>query len=158
MPTDDDRPLFAERLWPSPGIWVVTTGFGAALGLIPAAVSGTAAVVVAAVGVVAVAVLMVAGTPTVTLTRARLSAGRASIPVELVSGVQTLDAAAMRQARGVRLDARAYLCLRGWLPQGVKVVLDDPEDPTPYWLISSRRPEAFAAAFTTASGRLRPPG
>ena len=27
------------------------------------------------------------------------------------------------------------------------VVLDDPEDPTPYWLVSSRRPEKVLAAL-----------
>ena len=29
----------------------------------------------------------------------------------------------------------------------VLVVLDDPEDPTPYWLVSSRRPEKVLAAL-----------
>jgi hypothetical protein len=58
-----------------------------------------------------------------------------------------LDAESMRAARGRSLDARAYLCIRGWLPQGVKVTLRDPADPTPYWLISSRRPDDFVSAL-----------
>jgi hypothetical protein len=29
----------------------------------------------------------------------------------------------------------------------VLVVLDDPEDPTPYWLISTRHPERVLAAL-----------
>ena len=53
----------------------------------------------------------------------------------------------MRQAHGPRLDARAYLCLRGWIPTGVRIALADPQDPTPYWLLSTRRPEALAAAL-----------
>jgi hypothetical protein len=32
----------------------------------------------------------------------------------------------------------------------VKVLLDDPDDPTPYWLISSRHPRQLAAAVTGA--------
>jgi hypothetical protein len=60
----------------------------------------------------------------------------------------------MRQARGIRLDARAYLCIRGWLPAGARVILDDPEDPTPYWLVSSRRPEALARAVRATMDRV----
>jgi hypothetical protein len=29
----------------------------------------------------------------------------------------------------------------------VRVELTDPEDPTPYWLVSSRRPDALARAL-----------
>jgi hypothetical protein len=57
----------------------------------------------------------------------------------------------MRRARGPRLDARAYLCLRGWVAGGVRVTLNDPADPTPYWLVSSTDPTALARAITTAT-------
>ena len=30
----------------------------------------------------------------------------------------------------------------------VLIVLDDPEDPTPYWLVSTRRPAELAALLT----------
>ncbi len=48
----------------------------------------------------------------------------------------------------MRLDARAWLLLRGWIPGVVRVRLDDPDDPTPYWLVSSRHPRRLAAALT----------
>jgi hypothetical protein len=31
----------------------------------------------------------------------------------------------------------------------VLLVLDDPDDPTPYWLISARRPDKVLAAIAT---------
>ena len=34
------------------------------------------------------------------------------------------------------------------------IVLDDPEDPTPYWLVSSRQPETLAASLRSATARL----
>jgi hypothetical protein len=92
----------------------------------------------------------------VSVTTETFVAGRAKVPVSLVSGIEELDPGQMRQARGVRLDARAYLCIRGWLPVGVKVFLADPEDPTPYWLISSRRPEALASALRATIDRVSP--
>ena len=89
-------------------------------------------------------------------------AGRARIPVGLLGPVRELDAAQMRALRGPRADARAYLCQRGWIPAGVAVVIDDPADPAPYWLLSSRRPGRLAAALRTAidadAGRPPPAG
>ena len=77
-------------------------------------------------------------------------AGRARIPVALLGAPEALDAEAMRQARGPGLDARAYLCLRGWISAGVRVPVLDPRDPAPYWLVSSRRPEDLAEALRRA--------
>jgi len=154
MPSDAEQAVYSERLWPSPGIWAATMGFGAGLGLIPAPVSAQAALIVAVVGLVGLVTLLLVTTPAVTVTADTFAAGRAKVPLTMVSGIEELDPAQMRQARGVRLDARAYLCIRGWLPAGVKVVLADPEDPTPYWIVSSRRPEALVTAVRAALNRV----
>jgi hypothetical protein len=154
MPSDAEQLVYSERLWPTPGIWAATIGFGAAFGLIPAPVSTQAAVTVAVLGIVVLITLLVITTPTLTVTADTFVAGRAKVPVALVAGVEELDPGQMRQARGVRLDARAYLCIRGWLPAGAKVVLNDPEDPTPYWLVSSRRPEALVRAVRATIDRV----
>ena len=57
-------------------------------------------------------------------------------------------------AQQVEADARAFLLLRPYVKTAVRVDLEDPADPTPYWLLSSRRPEALAAALAGATGRL----
>lgn len=152
MPTDAEQAVYSERLWPSPGIWAATIAFGAGLGLIPAPVSVEAAVITGILGVVACITLLVVTTPTLAVTAETFVAGRARVPVSVVARIEALDPAQMQQARGIQLDARAYLCIRGWLPAGARVVLDDPEDPTPYWIISSRRPEALAKALSAAIG------
>jgi Protein of unknown function (DUF3093) len=154
--SDEDPVVFFERLWPSPGIWTATVAFGAALGLIPAPINVTVAVVVSIVGIVSFITLLVLTTPILVLTQSHFAAGRARLPVGLLSGVEVLDSEQMRQARGVGLDARAYLCIRPWLPIGARVILNDPEDPTPYWLVSSRRPEALAAAVSAGIARNQP--
>jgi len=157
MPSDADQANYSERLWPSPGIWAATIGFGAALGLILVPVDKTAAVIFGVLGVVGFVTLLVLTTPSLVVTDEYLSAGRARMPISVVAAVEILDADQMRRARGTGLDARAYLCLRGWLPLGGRVVLDDPEDPTPYWLVSTRRPAAFAAAVSSHLGQLPRP-
>lgn len=74
-------------------------------------------------------------------------AGRAHIPVRLLGVPVALDAAASRRLAGVDADARAYLLLRPYVARAVHVPVQDPADPTPYWLVSSRHPEALAAAL-----------
>jgi hypothetical protein len=158
MSEDVVRPRFAESLRPSPGVWAATAGFGAALGLILGPVSTAAAVIVGAVSIVMLVTLMAITTPRLVVTDNTFRAGRATLPLKVVTGVEALGAEEMRKARGVDADARAFLCIRGWLPIGVRVRLDDPEDPTPYWLVSSRRPEALAAAIRAGITRTGRPG
>ena len=157
MPSDADQAIFSERLWPSPGIWTATISFGAALGLIPGPINTRIAVATGIFGAIGLVILLVLTTPSLTLTDDYLIAGRARVPLDVIGQAEVLDAEQMRQARGITLDARAYLCLRGWLPVGVRVPLDDPEDPTPYWLISSRRPAALAAAISSRTAGVQTP-
>ena len=137
---------FRERLWPTPGVWIGMGLFGAAFGIIPAPVNHTAGWVTAGVGLVVLLTLAAINPPTINVGDGTLQAGRARLPLRVVSGVDVLDVEAMRLARGRQLDARAFLCLRGWVHTGVRVHLADPEDPAPYWLLSSRRPEELARA------------
>jgi len=153
MGSEPEQVLFSERLWPSPGIWTATAGFGAALGLIPAPIDTGVAVVVGVLGVIGLVTALTVTTPLLILTPAHFRAGRAVVPARFLGPVEVQDDEQMRQARGRGLDARAYLCLRGWLPAGAKVMLTDPDDPTPYWLVSSRRPEALAAAVSDLISR-----
>jgi hypothetical protein len=68
--------------------------------------------------------------------------------VDLLGEVTTMDDAdQMRTALGPALDARAFVCLRAWARTGVRVDLQDPLDPTPYWLLSTRRPQELADAL-----------
>lgn len=78
------------------------------------------------------------------------NAGRAQIQVSFLSAPTPLDAEATRRLAGVDADARAYLLLRPYLRRAVRVDVRDPDDPTPYWLISTRRPEELSAALSTA--------
>jgi hypothetical protein len=93
------------------------------------------------------------GQPRVSTDPDGFSAGRALLPYRHVGLVEALDAAATRRLLGVEADARAYLLVRGYCRTAVKVMVDDPADPTPYWLVSSRRPEALAASLSARAVR-----
>jgi hypothetical protein len=86
------------------------------------------------------------GAARVAVSDGQLRAGRAHIPLGLCGAVEVLDADRTRRAGGAEADARAYLLLRPYIATAVRVAIDDPNDPVPYWLLSSRRPDRLAAA------------
>ena len=79
----------------------------------------------------------------------------ARLPVRYVSQVGVLTGEAKREALGPRADPYAFVVQRPWLRGAVLVVLDDPADPTPYWVVSARRPARLAAALQEAAAAAR---
>jgi DUF3093 family protein len=65
----------------------------------------------------------------------------AHIPLTQVSGVVALDPATLRLVVGREGDPAAFVSIRPWVGPGVQLWLDDPEDPTPYWVVSTRHPQ-----------------
>lgn len=76
-----------------------------------------------------------------------LCAGLAHLPVGVIAKSAEVPPSAKSSALGRQLDPAAYVVHRAWIGPMVLVVLDDPEDPTPYWLISCRRPDRVLAAL-----------
>lgn len=76
-----------------------------------------------------------------------LRAGQAHLPMSVVRRSAEIPRSAKSAALGRQLDPAAYVLHRGWVGPMVLVVLDDPEDPTPYWLVSCRRPDRVLAAL-----------
>lgn len=79
---------------------------------------------------------------------AQLWAGPAHLPVSVVQRCAAVPKSAKSAAMGRQLDPAAYVLHRSWVGPMVLVVLDDPDDPTPYWLVSSRHPERVLAALS----------
>jgi hypothetical protein len=74
----------------------------------------------------------------------------AHIPLREVSGVVALDAATLRRVIGREGDPAAFISIRPWIGPGVQLWVDDPEDPTPYWVVSSRHPRQVVEAVRAA--------
>lgn len=79
----------------------------------------------------------------------------ARLPVEFISGVVALDAAGKREALGVGAHPLAFVVQRAWIGTAVQVLLDDPADPTPFWVVSTRHPVELATALLEVSRRAR---
>lgn len=76
--------------------------------------------------------------------------GRAHIESRYIAEIIELDKEKMRYERGTGLDPRAFLALRFWVPTGVKLVIKDERDPTPYWLFSTRRGSEIRRALAAS--------
>jgi len=76
-----------------------------------------------------------------------LWAGQAHLPLSVVARSAAVPRSAKSAALGRQLDPAAYVLHRTWVGPMVLVVLDDPEDPTPYWLVSSRHPDRVLSAL-----------
>ena len=150
---DTERPLYTERLRAPVSWWVVVLVLLATLAFaIGVPLGPVAGVLTMLGGTVAVAWLLTAAAARVEVRDGVLVAGRARLPLSVVASVTVLDEPAARALRGPGADARAYLLLRPWVSTAVQVDLADPDDPTPYWYVATRRPPALAAALAVAGG------
>ena len=143
-------PSYRERLWPGLLGWSGVIGFGVFMVIAVLPVRPAAALVAGAITLVAGLVVAVRTSPVVEVRGGELRAGAAHIPVRLVADPIALDRDEVRARLGPGSDARTHMCLRAWIPGAVEVRVVDPEDPTPTWLISSRRPAQRVAALTAA--------
>ncbi len=164
-PTDGEAgpqrpgPVHQERLTPAGWVWASALPVAGSSGLVVLSTLGArGALAVAAVAVLLAGWGLLRSSAVVSVEDGVLRAGRAHIEVSYLGAVRELDADQVRLLRGPRADARAYVCQRGWVPCGVAVEIDDPDDPAPYWLISSRHPKRLARALRAAAATASPAG
>jgi hypothetical protein len=143
--------LFRERLtvplawWVLAGLLTVTMLVVVGFYTSPAWGFGVAALTLGAA-----VVLFVSTATLITVDRDALRVGRAVIERPYLGRCTPLDAAATERRAGVDADARAHLVLKPYVATAVEIELDDPADPVPYWLVSTRRPARLAAALAAA--------
>jgi hypothetical protein len=83
----------------------------------------------------------------IVITQDELRAGSFRIPRSVIAAAKAIAPEQLRHELGPGLDARARLAIRGDLKQAVRIELSDPQDPTPYVLISTRNPAGLVSAL-----------
>lgn len=147
---------YHERLRVPASWWVIglffavsfATAVGFALGPVVSLAGGGLATAVVAGG------LLWYGGKQIVVDQTSLRVGDYRIEAEYLGQVRTHGATSTRARLGREADRRALLVLRGYLPASVEVTIDDPADPHPYWLVSTRRPDELAAALTELRDRM----
>ncbi len=144
------QPTYSERLWVPLWWWLVGVGIAALLALeVDRGIGRTPALVTLVVLIPLVAwVLLWLSRFRVEVRDGELWAGQAHLPREVIARSALVPKTAKSAALGRQLDPAAYVQHRAWVGPMVLVVLDDPDDPTPYWLVSTRHPDRLLAALS----------
>ena len=142
--------LYREQIWPSLWVFVSTALVIPASLLVFLPINFFAGVVIAVVLYGAIVAVLVATSPIISVSPGELVAGRARVPVDLISTVSAFEGEEATLQRGRLLDTRAWLLIRGWVSPVVRIELSDESDPTPYWIVSTRTPVALVAAIASA--------
>lgn len=145
--TSPTTAIYTEKLWPNFWGWVIVLGLSGAGILVFIPISPLAGYIAFFVLLLGQTAILVASTPTISVTPDSLQVGRAHIEREFVGDVSVYHGEEATAQRGIKLNGLAYLCIRGWIKPVVKIEITDPADRTPYWLTSSRNPEHLAAAL-----------
>ena len=146
---------YRERLTPRWWAWLlafclmlmVAIAYGAAFG-------ATVGWSLAGGGALLVIFLLLLTAPRLEVTDEYLVVDDARLPLRSIASAAAVSSVEMRDLRGPGADARLFIALRPWSAgAGVYVQLDDPEDPHPAWLFTSRHPDRLAAAITATMDR-----
>lgn len=138
--------LFRERLYAAPWLFLATALIMPACLGVFWPINRTVGIVLAIVMYAVIVALLIGFSPVLEVTDAEFRAGRANIEREYIGRVESFSGTEASLERGRRLDARAWLLLRGSLPV-VKVPITDAADPVPYWIVSTRRPHELASVL-----------
>lgn len=141
--------LFRERLWPTPWLFVAGLLFIPAVLLMLAPISVPLAIPASAVVYLLFCAFLFATSPVLTVTPDSLQAGRATIARSFIGSAQPLSAEKTKKLLSFESDARAHLVIRSWIARSVQVEITDKNDPTPYWLLSTRKPEELAEVLNS---------
>lgn len=78
--------------------------------------------------------------PVILVSEDRLSVNKARIQIAEIAKTVAIDRNEAFEERTSRLDSRAYLVIKSSVPTYLKIFLkSNPDDQTPYWLVSTRR-------------------
>lgn len=140
--------IYRERLWASAWLYVAMALVIPASLLVFWPINPSVGVGVAIALYSGCVAILLFSSPAIEVTDQDFVAGGARIPRTFIGAVQSYREPEATLQRGQKLDARAWLLIRGWVSPVVKIENLDPHDPTPYWLVSSRRPEQLEAALS----------
>lgn len=107
-------------------------------------IDATLALPVASLCTLAFIAVIVNSSPVITVDQKVLTAKGATIETKFLGKAEVVPKEEIFREMGPQLDARAWLSIQASVKGLVKIQIEDPEDPTPYWLVSTRRPEVLS--------------
>lgn len=92
--------------------------------------------------------MLVLNAPVILVAKGALTVRKARIDTSEISKIEVIERNEAFEERTSKLDSRAYVLIKSSVPTYVKIFLkSNPDDQTPYWLISTRHPDELRKAL-----------
>jgi hypothetical protein len=139
-----ERALYSERVLPNfgtfaavfvllPSTLIIAEPFDVFIGL-----------VIGVLSVGTIWALLIFRAPKIVVSKTELWVGKVAISRDLIGDNQVIPKEEIFAERGPKLDPAAHKVFQGTVKTAIKIRITDPDDPTPYWLVSTRNPVKLA--------------
>lgn len=145
----DEQVIFRERVLPGaisflplliiyPTFWLTLAPFNPLLGSIAGGIVTFLCLV-----------LMVVNSPIVSISNRWVRVGKAAIDPSYIGHARVITPQNRRSETGISLDARAFIRLQPSVKGLIRLEIEDPKDPVPYWLFSSSQANQFVECLNS---------
>lgn len=148
--TKNYKELYCEKLWPTFWVWVITISGSIIFGIAFIPINTNFAYISICAFITISISFLIKTTPKITVTEQKLFVGKAQIDIKNLAEITNFEGEKAQEQKTTKLNALAYLCIRGWIKNVVKINIIDTSDPTPYWLISSKNSKKLTTAIIQA--------
>lgn len=142
------KPRYSERVVPNLGTFAAVLVLLPSTTIIAEPFDFRVGVVIGLAGVLGLWSLLYFKAPYIVVTDSDLSVGKVCIPRQFIGKPAVIERDEIFRERGPNLDPAAYKVFQGTVKTALRIPLEDPEDPTPYWLVSTRKPQKLLEALT----------
>lgn len=149
MSADSKPKTYFEQISWGIWVWLFMALICASIYLaIWAPLGNTAAIVITVISIIGFYFLSLKMQTTTFIQGGYLYVNQAKIDLKYIKSATALNEGEFKRAAGVDADPAAFIAMNFWVKTGVKVALHDKNDPTPYWLISSRKATELVKALS----------
>jgi hypothetical protein len=143
-PEKPESPLYKERVLPNLGTFAAVSALLPSIAIISEPFDIRIGMATGVLAVVTIWTLLIVRAPKIELSKLELKVGRVTILRNLLGEAEVITKSQIFLERGPKLDPGAHKVFQGSVKTAIKIPIADPEDPTPYWLISTRNPIELA--------------
>jgi hypothetical protein len=143
-PGKPKSPLYKERVLPSFGTFAAIFALFPSIAIVSEPFDIRIGLAIGVGAVLAIWALLIFRAPKIELSELELKVDRVSILRTLIGEAEVISKEGIFLERGPNLNPGAHKVFQGSVKKAIKIPITDAEDPTPYWLISTRNPDKLA--------------
>jgi Protein of unknown function (DUF3093) len=136
--------VYRERVRPNLGTFIAVATLLPAVTLVSEPFDYRIGIAVGLILVISIWAALFFLAPVIQVGGSHLTVAHAKIPRNLLGKIEVIAKDQIFSERGPKLDPAAYKVFQGTVKTAIKISLNDPNDPTPYWIISTRKPAQLA--------------